>query len=129
MSRQYLANLGWLLALCAGGCGDDGGPTAIDARAVDAAIDAALDGGVDASTAFDIPSICARVCHHLLGECAGNDTNEASCRVGCADDLIDCSMQELMTLDACRNVACTPPDNSAVTECLQSVGCVESGGD
>lgn len=110
------------------GCGGDDGTQATDAAtdaAADATPDAATDGGLDASTAFDIPGICQRICHHLFIDCIGDPAEEAKCRAGCEPDLADCSMAELMAIDGCRNVACQPGMPDPVAMCIGQVACVD----
>ena len=146
--RKTLLGLALLLALGAGGCGDD------DRRAIDLGTMGLPDadfpgdsnvpppvdlgggpapdlggGGTDAGGTRDIAAICTAACD-ALSTCfmmpAGPD-----CAMGCVPDLADCSPAALAAISACTTAGCASegdPPMPKIVGCLQAVSCIDRGG-
>jgi hypothetical protein len=113
----------WILALALlGGCGDDdgGAPVMVDAKVADAG---AADAPPDAPPgSVDIATACMDVCN-ALGVCLGKSPG-ADCETECADDLSDCTPQEVMDVDACAQEDCGDM-GEGIGLCLQQIACID----
>ena len=119
-----------LLVLSA--CGDpesarvDAAIVIIDSKPVDAAVpdspppDAAVDPAIAAA--------CMNACD-ALAMCFGGPSGDPDCNMGCAEDLVDCTSQQLADIDACLTEECgddpKDPENSPLIQCIMAVPCVE----
>lgn len=127
MGKQLEWILAPLIALSCG-CGSDDNPAVIDAPAADAVpadaitIDAPSDGLLpDAPPAsMEIMAVCMHLCDQVY-ECVGA-TPPSSCGTACASDLLDCTPQDLMQIDACAEADCG--DRAAgIAICLDPIAC------
>ncbi len=146
--RKTLLGLALLLALGAGGCGDD------DRRAIDLGTmglpdaDSPADmnvpppvdlgggpapdlggSGTDAGGTRDIAAICTAACD-ALSACSMEPAGP-ECAMGCAPDLADCSPAEFAAISACTTAGCASegdPPMPKIVGCLQAVSCIDMGG-
>jgi hypothetical protein len=126
-----------LLAACGG---DDNNNKPIDAsvqvidapKLIDAPkpIDAAVvppDAPPDAppATPMNIADACAHACT-ALSACFMEPV-EPDCNTGCAEDLADCTAQQVATIDACSTELCGDIKNnmSPLIDCIVAVSCVD----
>ncbi|MBA3465394.1 MAG: hypothetical protein H0T46_36015 [Deltaproteobacteria bacterium] len=114
---------------------DGGGKTPPDAKHVDASgtidapmIDAPMIDAptvdapmIDAPVSMDITTACMHACDKL-GTCLGEPV-EAQCYSDCAADLGDCTMQQVMDVDQCTQLACGNMGDAIMT-CLEAIACV-----
>ncbi|HEY5922070.1 MAG TPA: hypothetical protein VIV11_10390 [Kofleriaceae bacterium] len=97
-------------------------PKPVDApKPIDAAVDAP---GPDASN-MQIVATCTKACM-ALSVCFMEPV-EPDCQMGCEEDLADCSVQQVMTIDACTTQACGDIMNnmSPLLNCIIAVPCID----
>ena len=89
-------------------------------------VDAAIDAPPDAppGTPMNIQTACMHACD-ALGVCVMEPV-EPECYAECAEDLADCTAEQVQTIDDCSTEACGPDlENSPLIACIVAVSCVE----
>ena len=122
-----------LTVVLIGAC-DGGGKTAPDAKPMSDAQVVVVDAAVIDAVAIDAPMIDAMVdagppsmevmtaCMHAcdaISICEGGAPS-TTCYSACGADLGDCTMQQLMDVDACSQIACP-----SIVMCLEAITCVD----
>ena len=116
-----------LLVLCA--CGDPESAR-VDAAIliIDSAIDAAPDAPPpDAGPDPAVVAVCMKACD-TLAACFGGRSGDPDSTMGCTEDLVDCTSQQLADIDACLTEECgddDDPESSPMIECIIAVPCVD----
>ena len=95
----------------------------LDAKPIDAAIDAAPDAPPDAPN-MNVVTACMHACD-AIGVCA-MEPPEPDCYSECAEDLADCTAEQVATIDACSTQECGDLDeDSPLLTCIIGVACVD----
>ena len=105
----------------------DASVTPIDApKIIDAPkpIDAAVDAPPDAPN-MNVVTACMHACD-AISVCAMEPLGQ-ECYDECAEDLADCTAQQVATIDACSTEACGDIENkdSPLLTCVINVSCVD----
>lgn len=97
-----------------------------DAKLIDAPrpIDAALDAPPDAPN-MNVVTACMHACDAIF-VCL-NEPVDGECYSECAEDLADCSAQQVAEIDACTSEACGDIENkdSPLLTCIMGVTCID----
>jgi hypothetical protein len=105
-------------------CGDDGGASPDASTTPDGT---AIDAASEIPDAEPVPpdagptTLCGRLCA-VIESCFEEGGGGKGCEDGCSEDLADCSLDELNTLDGCSSLGC-----KEIFECITAVGCVDTG--
>jgi hypothetical protein len=126
MAKQREWILAPLVALWCG-CGSDETPQLIDARDADAVptdaitSDVPSDGLPDAPPASpEIIAACMHICDRIY-ECV-DMTAPPSCASACAVDLLDCTPQDILDIEACARADCGDVADG-IAMCLEPIAC------
>jgi len=98
----------------------------VDSKLIDAPkpIDAPPDVSPDA-TPMNIVTACDHACTALAA--CFMEPPDPTCNMQCAEDLFDCSAQQVAEIDACSTQMCGDPKNnmSPLLDCIVGVACVD----
>jgi hypothetical protein len=110
----------WLLTIAVlGACGSEGDKKIL---LIDASIGAFPDAWVPS---MEIVEACTGVCERYR-DCYGLP-DVAGCAGGCAQDLADCTTEQVGELAACREADCGDAQTSPLDQCVFGVECVQGG--